>query len=629
VFSEGDPGYATERREVRLPADYAELDPHARRLLYDFNDVASALRRSLWELHPFPRTWFGEDILMSRALLEAGHTVVYDASAVVEHSHDYGPEEMERRAEIDGRFNAEWLDRECVGSESDAEVLVERQLSRDRQALVDSGLAGEALEQELGRARELRRAAFSGLWRGGRTSLRQPATKMLEREKLHILYVVHGFPPDTWAGTEVYTLELAREMQRRGHRVTVLARAPGEPGEEDFSLREDDFEGLRVWRWVHRLEHPSLRESYDQPRAVSAFREVLLRERPDLVHFQHLIHTSVGLVQEARDQGLPTVLHCHDYWALCARVQLIRPDGVRCERNMGAGCFACIHERDMQHIERLAAIDRRAPRLFAAAAGGARRARVGLFGEPGYPDLRARHELVTAAYAAADLRISPSRFLRDKLLASGAFDAHTLVYSDNGLRSDDVHALEKRPDPLGRVRFGFVGSLVWYKGGEVLLEAMRELRDAPAVLHVHGAFAPESDEHHARLALLAGDNVVFHGRFDNERLAEIYAELDVLVVPSLWFENSPITIHEAHLLRTPVVASGIGGMAEYVRDGVDGLHFAVGDAGALARVMRRFVAEPGLVEELSRDFPRVKTIAENARETEYRYRALCCRARAR
>ena len=156
---------------------------------------------------------------------------------------------------------------------------------------------------------------------------------------------------------------------------------------------------------------------------------------------------------------------------------------------------------------------------------------------------------------------------------------------------------------------------------------MRELRGVPAVLHIHGEFTPESDEHHARLAELAGDNVVFHGRFDNQRLAEIYSELDVLVVPSLWFENSPITIHEAHLLRTPVVASGIGGMAEYVRDGVDGLHFPVGDAGALARVLRRFVDEPGLIGELSRDFPRVKTIEENAREMEYRYRALCARVR--
>jgi hypothetical protein len=177
------------------------------------------------------------------------------------------------------------------------------------------------------------------------------------------------------------------------------------------------------------------------------------------------------------------------------------------------------------------------------------------------------------------------------------------------------------------VRFGFVGSLVWYKGGEVLLQALRLLSGKRAVLHVHGDFQPDADPHHARLRELAGPNVRFHGRFDNARLSEVYAEIDVLVVPSIWFENSPITIHEAFLTHTPVVASDIGGMLEYVRDGVDGLHFRAGDAQDLARVLNRFVDEPGLVQQLGRDWLQVKTIAEDAAATEFRYRGLLCRVR--
>ncbi|MEY2806286.1 MAG: hypothetical protein RIR65_703, partial [Planctomycetota bacterium] len=113
IFSAGDPGYAPGRRRAVRPgkADWERMDAHAKRLLFNFNDVASAVRRELWELHPFPRTWFGEDILMARALIEAGHAVVYDDEAVVEHSHDYSAEETRARARIDGRFNAEWLDR--------------------------------------------------------------------------------------------------------------------------------------------------------------------------------------------------------------------------------------------------------------------------------------------------------------------------------------------------------------------------------------------------------------------------------------------------------------------------------------------------------------------------------------
>ena len=140
----------------------------------------------------------------------------------------------------------------------------------------------------------------------------------------------------------------------------------------------------------------------------------------------------------------------------------------------------------------------------------------------------------STAYAQADLRISPSRFLREKYLehshlVEGGFDPHTFLFSDNGMRTDHVEALAKAPDTGGKVRFGFVGSLVWYKGGEVLVEAMRALKARGlgdrAHLNVYGGFDPESDEHHGRLAELAEDApVTFHGRFDNARLSEVYAE---------------------------------------------------------------------------------------------------------
>lgn len=641
VLSAEDPGYAWESRTVRLPpaAVYERLSAHDKRLLYNFNDVASAVRRVLWERHPFPRAPFGEDVLMARALLEAGHTIRYVHDAPVEHSHDYDARETYARAFVDGVFNAEWLDRICVGSERDAKSLARRHREPDATAVARLGLPEREAEETLRELAARRDAAFLGLCEGGRATRRRASTGLLERTNLRILMVVHGFPPDTWAGTEVYTLELAKALVARGHRVTVLTRAPADSpaatgGPPDFSVTESEFQGLRVLRMVHRLEHGSLAMSYRQPRAEAAFREVLLAERPDLVHFQHLIHLSAGLVHVAKELGAATVMHCHDYWALCARVQLIRPDGQRCEGNQGTGCLLCVKERHLDRIpvaKRLG--ERFEPLLDAAArhvlgrpAGGPMRAELSA-----WRDLHARQPYVLDAYAAADLRISPSRFLRAKLLESGAFDPHTFLYSDNGLRTDHVRALNKAPDPKGRLRIGFVGSLVWYKGGAVLMEAMALLRGQNAVLHVHGAFDPKRDEHHLELQRLgqAAGNVVFHGRFDNARLAEVYAEIDVLVVPSVWFENSPITIHEAHMTGTPVVASDIGGMAEYVRDGVDGLHFRVGEAKDLARVLGRFLREPELLAQLSQDFPRIKTVEENAAEMEFRYRALVARRRSR
>jgi len=635
IFSEGDPGYQPGRREVRLPAPdvYAAMDPHERRLLYNFNDVASAFRRDLWERHPFPRTPFGEDILMARAFLEAGYTVVYDAAATVEHSHDYDAEETRKRTRIDGEFSAEWLGRICVATARDADVLTDRLSAEDAVKIRALGLPADEAAALEGEGRELRRATFEGLYEGGRTDRRRPATRMRDDARLSLLYVVHGFPPDTWAGTEIYTLNIAKEMQRRGHSVAVLTRAPAAGDEPEFTVREDEFEGLRVLRMTHRLDHANLRESFKKRGPEVVFQRILAQVRPDVVHFQHLIHTSVGLVDLARAAGAGTVVTCHDYWGLCSRVQMIRPDGSLCPSNMGSGCYLCVKERALGQVERMKALD--------AVGGGAvlktLAAAVGDIGPEGlkhrvkdYAWTRERERVVPAAYAAADLRISPSRFLREVYLGSGDFDPHTFLFSDNGMRTDHVEALRKEPDPDGKVRFGFIGSVVWYKGVGVLVDAMRRLGEAGlgdrVHLHVHGGFDPASDPHHAEVAEAAeGAPVTFHGRFDNARLSEVYRDIDVLVVPSLWYENSPITIHEAFLTETPVLASGIGGMAEFVRDGVDGLHFAVGDASDLAAKMRRLVEEPDLLERLrGADWMHVKTIAENGAETEARYRALAC-----
>lgn len=643
IFSEGDPGYATERREQRLPerAVYDAMNPHERRLLYSFNDVASAFRRSLWERHPFPRTPFGEDILMARGFLEAGYTVVYEADACVEHSHDYDVDETLARTRIDGRFNAEWLGRICIGSRKDASILTERLSDQDGPkidlAAGELGLGTADVTALKKRARELRHAAFMGLWEGGKDAELNSrfTTQMRAEASLRILYVVHGFPPDTWAGTEIYTYNIAKEMARLGHEVAILTRAPAEGDEPEFSLREEEFQGLRVFRMTHRLDHASLRESYLKAGPEQVFRKIVGEFKPDVVHFQHLIHLSAGLVEIARDRGLATVVTCHDYWGLCSRVQMIRPDGAICASNMGSGCYLCVKERALGQVERVAKLDRvgggRVLETLAGILSGGKGKAAAKADD--YDQLRAREEIVPKAYAAADLRISPSRFLRDIYLASEAFDPHTFLFSDNGMRTDHVEALSPQPDAGGKVRFGFVGSLVWYKGGAVLVRAMRRLAEAGLSdrvhLNVYGGFDPEKDEHHAELAALAeGAPVTFHGRFDNSRLSEVYAEIDVLIVPSVWYENSPITIHEAFLTETPVLASAIGGMAEFVRDEVDGLHFEVGSDEDLARQMRRLAEEPDLLPRLcSADWMAVKTIEQNGQEMQARYRGLASMVR--
>jgi glycosyltransferase involved in cell wall biosynthesis len=116
--------------------------------------------------------------------------------------------------------------------------------------------------------------------------------------------------------------------------------------------------------------------------------------------------------------------------------------------------------------------------------------------------------------------------------------------------------------------------------------------------------------------------LTFKGKFARPDIAAVYSGLDVLVVPSIWYENNPLVIQEAFAAGVPVIASNLGGMAEFVKHEVNGLLFKAGDADDLARTMRRLLTEPDLLEQLRRNLPPVKSVAVEADELLAYYTAL-------
>ena len=104
------------------------------------------------------------------------------------------------------------------------------------------------------------------------------------------------------------------------------------------------------------------------------------------------------------------------------------------------------------------------------------------------------------------------------------------------------------------------------------------------------------------------------------------AEVDWVVMPSIWWENAPLVILEAFRHGRPVICGNIGGMAEMVRDGVDGLHAPVGDPAGLAAVMRRAVERPELWDRLASGIQPPKTIAQVAEDHLSLYQELLARS---
>src|SRR5581483_6678645 len=262
---------------------------------------------------------------------------------------------------------------------------------------------------------------------------------------------------------------------------------------------------------------------------------------------------------------------------------------------------------------------RRLPRLAARLAGAAARAAVVPVSE---------HDIIERLIAAQDVLnridmvIAPSPSIAVEFRKLG-LDSSKIRVSDYGFVPLGRLQSTRRSGPL---RIGYVGTLVWHKGVHVLLEAARHLPAAAFELNIFGdetVFATYSAQLRAQAA---GLPVRFRGAFDRTQVSEVFSNIDVLVVPSLWLENSPLVIHEAFMAGVPVVGARMGGIADLVRHGENGLLYEATSARGLATALQQLIDSPERLAAFARRLPAVKPIRQDARECEDAYFAVLDRA---
>lgn len=406
---------------------------------------------------------------------------------------------------------------------------------------------------------------------------------------MKILLAVHHFPPRYSAGAELYTFRLARWLLAHGHAAEVVCvetlDAERTAGVE---ADHDTYEGVPVWRLHLGLRGAPANWTYANPMVAGWVARHMQANRPDLLHLHSGYLIGAGVLEEARRLRVPSVVTLHDYWFLCPRFTLLRGDGQICAEIPAdpAGCAWCLN------------LDRRRYRLpEQVSQGAAGRVWITLAGGAGREAQAARRAYLRRMLHLTDLIIAPTHFLAAKLGVIAPAERLRVVRL--GIETERLRTVA-RTSVNKTLRLGYIGQIASHKGVHLLLSALRQLPPAglPVSLTLHGGAA--DPDYERRLRALAGNDrrIHFAGRFVHGQLAEILASTDVLIVPSIWYENSPLTILEAHAAWRPVITAAMGGMAELVRDEVDGLHFQPGDANDLARQIQRLRNEPGLLERL-------------------------------
>ena len=423
---------------------------------------------------------------------------------------------------------------------------------------------------------------------------------------MRVLQIVHQFFPDCHSGTEQYCLAVARASRRAGHEVRILSLEPIDDRRDEpfawFDKPYDGFDAPRIRPWRELMPSEELRDHHN-PLVAARIAQELDHYRPDVVHVFHLRRLGVDVLRVAADRrrrGVVRriVVHLMDFWYLCPRFTLLKSDGSLCHGppDDGLGCIPC-------HAPELAGTFTADDQVRDAAADFAR----GLHA-PGIAEgpanryaaiVRRKDELLGELEQTADGVIAPSRFLRDVFIANGLPKDRIRVVP-YGLEPGRVERVDVQR-PRTPLRLGFAGVFSPWKAPHVAIDAVRSRPDLPVSLTLHGRLEEGMfADYIANLQQQAAgdDRIHFPGAFGRDQLGRVLADLDFLIVPSTWHENTPFVILEAFAAGLPVIASRLGGMAEIVRDGENGFLFDAGDHDGLARLLERLVAEPETVAGL-------------------------------
>lgn len=438
---------------------------------------------------------------------------------------------------------------------------------------------------------------------------------------MRILLTAHQFLPKYSYGTEVLTRDTGLEMMRRGHEVHVLTTDPDASGKsanigyEDYDHRGLKVRALKLPRRESMLE--GVKNEYRNDAVAEHVRDYVRRLKPDVVHMFHLIRLSGSVIGAFREFGVPVVYSSTDFWSICMRGILAKPSG---ELSTGpdeisSNCLEC------RKAERWFP-PRRVPKGVEKGAfywNMAERALTKPEGE--HPNMAlvravlARTKYLRETFNAVDAILVPTDLMRGMLSANG-IDPGLLTLSPYGMDTSGFRGARSSRSESGGLRLGFIGAISQPKGLGILLEAFKRLpEDGGITLRVCGNLRGHPAYGREVYELAGGDpRINFAGTFPNEKMAAELGKIDVLVVPSVWYENAPLVIYSALAAGIPVVATNLGGMAEIVRHEENGMLFEPGDPEDLARQLERLIEEPGLLAKLEENAEEPRSIEDSVDE---------------
>jgi glycosyltransferase involved in cell wall biosynthesis len=369
---------------------------------------------------------------------------------------------------------------------------------------------------------------------------------------VRVLAIGSVYPPQHLGGYEVIWRGAMRHLRAEGHTGRILATdyrhaevAAGDPEDPDVHRELQWYWRDHEWRSLGLRQRLAL-----ERHNAHVFDAHLENFRPDVIAWWPLGGTSLGLIERAREAGIPSVFFVLDPWPIY---------GPRVDRWL----------RTWARLGPLAlAVER-------------------ITGLPTRVELPGAGRFVFCSRA----------LLNDTVAAGVAIADRTIVTP--GVERSFIDQPREAEAPPWRWRMLYAGRVVEQKGVETAVRSLR-LLPAEAQLRIVGEgdrpYLTELERLAAELGV--GDRVTLEGPRPRPQLIETYREADAVVFPVRWSEPWGLVPLEAMALGRPVVATGRGGSGEYLRNGRNCLLFEAGDAAGLAAGLRDLAGDSRLRGQL-------------------------------
>lgn len=360
------------------------------------------------------------------------------------------------------------------------------------------------------------------------------------------------YPPYVIGGAEILVESISNKLIDKGHEVTIITSAYEKEVTETIN-------GLKIYR-VKPMNLYPLYKFQEQSPLIKPFwhlfdlvnlisykkiKDILIKENPDIVHIHNFKGLSPLIFKAIKDLRLPLVFTAHDYSLICLKTSLLKKNGEICEE----GNSLC---KSYNLIKKSIIADK------------------------------------------PDVIISPSKFVIEKLKSHSLFKNIETIVLPNAVELNH----SKINKNYENVEFLYVGSLESHKGPQILIKAFKEIYNDDIKLHIVGKGSAE-----AELKKIASEDkrIKFHGFLKGSDLMDLYKKANLMVIPSIWYDNSPMVIYESFMNSTPVIGSDIGGIPELIKDSYNGFLFKAGDFKELKDIMEYIIKNKAILPLLEKN----------------------------